>query len=454
MGLAQLFPGLVTIIATLIFMLSKDVIITLMVLVLTPLSFIIGKLISTYSYNMFKKQTEIRGRQTGLINEMIGSEKTVKAFGYEDRASERFRKINEELQEYSVKAVFVSSLTNPATRAVNNVIYALVALLGSWRIIGGGLTVGGLTVLLSYANQYMKPFNDITSVLTELTNSFACAKRVFELIDEEAEVDAKDLSGEKESISEPLDKDISAKEDLEIEHVFFSYDKKTPLIRDFNLKVKPGMKIALVGPTGCGKTTIINLLMRFYDIDKGSIKIGGQDIREMPRERLRSMFGMVLQDTWIKNSTVRENIAFGKKNASDDEIIRAAKEAHSFEFIKRMPKELDTVINEDDLSQGEKQLLCITRVMLLKPPILILDEATSNIDTRTEIFVQKAFDKLMEGRTSFVVAHRLSTIRNADLILVMRDGEIIESGNHEELLEKNGFYTKLYNSQFGSDQGI
>lgn len=454
MGLAQLFPGIVTIIATLVFMLSKDVIITLMVLLLTPLSFIIGKLISTYSYNMFKKQTETRGRQTGLINEMVGSEKTVKAFGYEDRASERFRKINEELQEYSVKAVFVSSLTNPSTRAVNNVIYALVALLGSWRIMGGGLTVGGLTVLLSYANQYMKPFNDITSVLTELTNSFACAKRVFELIEEDPEVDAEDFSGKKEAHAGSSAMTLSGSEDLEIEHVFFSYDKKTPLIRDFNLTVKPGMKIALVGPTGCGKTTFINLLMRFYDIDKGSIRIGGQDIRDMPRETLRSMFGMVLQDTWIKNATVRENIAFGKKDAGDDEIIRAAKEAHSFEFIKRMPKELDTVINEDDLSQGEKQLLCITRVMLLKPPMLILDEATSNIDTRTEIFVQEAFDKLMEGRTSFVVAHRLSTIRNADLILVMKDGEIVETGNHEELLKKNGFYTKLYNSQFGSNQGI
>ena len=454
MGLAQLFPGIVTIIATLVFMLSKDVIITLMVLLLTPLSFIIGKLISTYSYNMFKKQTETRGRQTGLINEMVGSEKTVKAFGYEDRASERFRKINEELQEYSVKAVFVSSLTNPSTRAVNNVIYALVALLGSWRIMGGGLTVGGLTVLLSYANQYMKPFNDITSVLTELTNSFACAKRVFELIEEDPEVDAEDFSGKKEAHAGSRAMTLSGSEDLEIEHVFFSYDKKTPLIRDFNLTVKPGMKIALVGPTGCGKTTFINLLMRFYDIDKGSIRIGGQDIRDMPRETLRSMFGMVLQDTWIKNATVRENIAFGKKDAGDDEIIRAAKEAHSFEFIKRMPKELDTVINEDDLSQGEKQLLCITRVMLLKPPMLILDEATSNIDTRTEIFVQEAFDKLMEGRTSFVVAHRLSTIRNADLILVMKDGEIVETGNHEELLKKNGFYTKLYNSQFGSNQGI
>ena len=436
LGFQQLFSGVITIIMTLVFMFSKNLEITLLVLVLTPVSFLVARFIAFRSYRMFRRQTEIRGRQTALINEMIGNEKVVKAFGYGDRASSRFRELNGELQYYSQRAVFFSSLTNPSTRAVNNVIYALVALIGAFRIMAGALTVGGLTVLLSYANQYMKPFNDISSVITELQNALACAARVFELI--EAEPESPDADGEMSGVKGAVD----------IGDAAFSYDKSRKLIEHFTFHADPGMTVAIVGPTGCGKTTFINLLMRFYDVDGGSIRIDGQDIRGVPRHALRRQYGMVLQETWLKDATVRENIAFGRPDATDEEIIRAAKEAHSWEFIRRMPQGLDTPVRDDSLSAGQKQLLCITRVMLTLPPMLILDEATSSIDTRTEIRIQQAFDKLMEGRTSFIVAHRLSTIRHADAILVMRDGKIIEQGTHESLMAKGGFYTKLYGSQF------
>ena len=436
LGFTQLFSGVVTIAVTLVFMFSKNFWITLLVICLTPLSFWVAKFISSHSYGMFRKQSEARGKQTALIEEIIGNQKVVRAYGYEERASQRFAKVNEELREYSAQAIFYSSLTNPCTRFVNNVIYAGVALVGTLLIPGGALTVGGLSVLLSYANQYMKPFNDISSVITEMQNAMACASRLFALLDEPEE--CPDASGE-----------IAKREgSVDIQDVSFSYDKSRRLIEHFNLNVKPGMRVAIVGPTGCGKTTFINLLMRFYDVDGGEIRVDGQEIRSLSRHALRSSFGMVLQDTWMKQGTVRENIAFGKPDATDEEIIRAAKEAHSWEFIRRLPKGLDTVLYEDSISGGQKQLLCITRVMLTLPPMLILDEATSSIDTRTEVLIQEAFDKLMEGRTSFVVAHRLSTIRNADLILVMRDGKIIEQGSHDQLLEKRGFYYTLYNSQF------
>ena len=436
LGFTQLFSGVVTIAVTLVFMFSKNVWITLLVILLTPLSFVVAKFISTHSYSMFRRQSEARGRQTALIEEMIGSQKVVRAFGYEEKASARFAAVNEELKNYSQQAVFYSSLTNPATRFVNNVIYAGVALTGAFLIPGGALTVGGLSVLLSYANQYMKPFNDISSVVTEMQNALACAARLFALLEEGEET--ADASGTLETVEGRVD----------INGVAFSYDKSRPLIESFDLRAAPGMRVAIVGPTGCGKTTFINLLMRFYDVDGGSISVDGREIRSLSRHALRSCFGMVLQDTWIKQGTVRENIAFGKPGATDEEIIRAAKEAHSWEFIERLPQGLGTVLHEDDISQGQKQLLCITRVMLTLPPMLILDEATSSIDTRTELLIQEAFDKLMQGRTSFVVAHRLSTIRNASLILVMRDGKIIEQGTHDELLAKGGFYTTLYNSQF------
>ena len=436
LGFTQLFSGVVTIAVTLVFMFSKNVWITLLVILLTPLSFVVAKFISTHSYSMFRRQSEARGRQTALIEEMIGSQKVVRAFGYEEKASARFAAVNEELKNYSQQAVFYSSLTNPATRFVNNVIYAGVALTGAFLIPGGALTVGGLSVLLSYANQYMKPFNDISSVVTEMQNALACAARLFALLEEGEETT--DASGTLETVEGRVD----------IDGVAFSYDKSRPLIESFDLRAAPGMRVAIVGPTGCGKTTFINLLMRFYDVDGGSISVDGREIRSLSRHALRSCFGMVLQDTWIKQGTVRENIAFGKPGATDEEIIRTAKEAHSWEFIERLPQGLDTVLHEDDISQGQKQLLCITRVMLTLPPMLILDEATSSIDTRTELLIQEAFDKLMQGRTSFVVAHRLSTIRNASLILVMRDGKIIEQGTHDELLAKGGFYTTLYNSQF------
>lgn len=436
LGFSQLFSGIVTIVVTLVFMFSKNFWITLLVICLTPVSFWVAKFISSHSYGMFRKQSEARGKQTALIDEIIGNQKVVRAYGYEERASRRFAEINGELRDYSAQAVFYSSLTNPCTRFVNSLIYAGVALLGAILIPVGSLTVGGLTVLLSYANQYMKPFNDISSVVTEMQNALACAARLFALLEEPEE--SEDAAGTLEA----------PRGNVGIEDVSFSYDPNRKLIEHFNLDVKPGMRIAIVGPTGCGKTTFINLLMRFYDTDKGEITVDGKEIKTLSRHALRSGYGMVLQDTWIKQGTVRENIAFGKPDATDEEIIRAAKEAHSWEFIERLPQGLDTVLYEDSISQGQRQLLCITRVMLTLPPMLILDEATSSIDTRTEMLIQQAFDKLMEGRTSFVVAHRLSTIRNASLILVMRDGKIIEQGTHEELLAKGGFYHTLYNSQF------
>ena len=436
LGFTQLFSGVITIVVTLAFMLSKNVGITLMVLVLTPVSFLVARFIAARSFDMFSRQTETRGRQTALVNELVGNQRVVKAFGHERAASDQFRAINDELQGYAQRAVFFSSLTNPSTRAVNNVIYALVALVGARLILASQLTVGGLTVLLSYANQYMKPFNDISSVITELQNALACAARVFELI--EAEPEPADATTEL----------VSRGGKVDIRNVAFSYDKSKRLIEGFSFHAEPGTKTAIVGPTGCGKTTFINLLMRFYDTDAGSICVDDQSIMDVSRASLRRTYGMVLQETWLKRATVRENIAFGRPDATDDEIIAAAREAHSWEFIRRLPQGLDTPITDDSLSQGQKQLLCITRVMLCLPPMLILDEATSSIDTRTELQIQEAFDKLMRGRTSFVVAHRLSTIREADQILVMRDGRIVEQGTHDELLARQGFYAELYHAQF------
>ena len=436
LGFTQLFSGIVTIIGTLIFMFSKNFWITLLVIVLTPLSFFVARFISSRSFHMFRKQSDARGRQTALIEEMIGNQKIVQAFGYEDKSSARFAEINQELKECSQKAIFYSSLTNPSTRFVNNVIYAGVALAGAFMIPGGALTVGGLSVLLSYANQYMKPFNDISSVITELQNALACAARIFALLEETPES------------PDPEENISNVRGEVNIDNVSFRYVPDKKLIENFHLHAEPGKRIAIVGPTGCGKTTFINLLMRFYDVTKGSISIDGHPIDQISRHSLRSSFGMVLQETWIKNGTVRDNINIGKPDASDEEIIEAAKRSHSWEFIRRLPDKLDTILKEDSLSQGEKQLLCITRVMLCLPPMLILDEATSSIDTRTELMVQEAFERLMKGRTSFIVAHRLSTIRNADEILVMKDGAIIEQGSHEELMAKGGFYQNLYNSQF------
>lgn len=436
LGFTQLFSGIITVIATLFFMFSKNVTVSLLVVVLTPLSFVVARFISSRSFNLFKKQSEVRGRQTGFIDEIVGNQKVVKAFGYEDRASSRFREINDELVDCSQQAVFYSSLTNPSTRFVNSLVYACVALVGILLVPGGSLTVGGLSVLLAYANQYMKPFNDISSVVTEMQNALACASRLFSFLEEKEETPEASL--ELGAVGGSVD----------IKDVSFRYEKDHPLIEDLNVHAEPGMKIAIVGPTGCGKTTIINLLMRFYDVDSGTISIDGTPITDITRHSLRRNYGMVLQDTWLKGDTVRENIRFGKPDASDEEIIEAAKASHCWEFIQRLPNGLDTTLSDDGISQGQKQLLCIARVMLCHPPMLILDEATSSIDTRTEILIQKAFDTLMKGRTSFVVAHRLSTIRNASLILVMKDGHIMEQGTHDELLSRGGFYEKLYNSQF------
>lgn len=436
LGLTQLFTGIVTIIVTLYFMFQKSVLITLLVLVLTPVSFLVAKFISSRSYTLFGKQSSTRGKQTALIEEMIGNQKVVKAFGYEKTAGKRFETINTELQKYSQQATFYSSITNPSTRFVNSIIYALVALAGAFSILKGNLSVGGLTVLLTYANQYMKPFNDISSVITELQNALACADRVFELIEQPVEVP----EGKK------VLQNVQGKVDLE--HVNFSYVPQTPLIQNFTLHAKPGTHVAIVGPTGCGKTTCINLLMRFYDVDSGTICLDDTNIYDLTRHALRENYGMVLQESWLKKASIKENIRLGKQDATEEQIIQAAKATHAWEFIKRLPDGLESIADEDALSQGQKQLLCITRVMLALPPVLILDEATSSIDTRTEVQIQKAFDTLMEGRTSFVVAHRLSTIRNADVILVMDHGNIIEQGNHEELMAKNGFYTHLYTSQF------
>ena len=438
LGFSQLFTGVVTIAVTLVFMLTISPLITLAVVVLTPISLFTARFIARRTYSMFKKQSETRGEQTALINEMIQNQKTVQAFSYEDRAVERFDKSNEKLRKYSLKSIFFSSLTNPTTRFINNLIYAVVGLMGGIFAIGGMVTVGGFVSFLAYSNQYTKPFNEISGVVIELQNALACAARIFELIDEKPEESDENSS----ALSDP-------EGSVEFDNVRFSYDKSKKLIDGFDFFAPSGKTIAVVGPTGCGKTTLINLLLRFYDVDGGSIKVDGENINDITRHSLRHHFGMVLQDTWIKNGTVRENIAFGKPDATDEEIIAAAKAARAHSFIKRLKNGYDTVIGDDDgLSEGERQLLCIARVMLMKPPMLILDEATSSIDTRTELKVQDAFNTLMQGRTSFVVAHRLSTIRHADCILVMKDGKVAEQGTHEELLAKNGFYTKLYNSQF------
>lgn len=440
MGFTQFFSGVMTILGTLGFMLSINVKITLVVVLITPVSFFVASFIAKRTYKMFKLQSETRGEQTALIDEMIGGQKVVSAYCHEEEAVRQFDEINDRLQKYSLNAIFFSSITNPSTRFVNSLVYAGVAVTGAISAIYGRLTVGQLSCFLSYANQYTKPFNEISGVVTELQNAIACASRVFELIEEEPEAAESSNAVNLENVDGRVD----------LNDVEFSYVPDKKLIEDFNLHVKKGQKIAIVGPTGCGKTTIINLLMRFYDVNSGSIDVSGVDIRELTRRSLRAGYGMVLQDTWLKSGTIRENIIMGRPDATEEEIIEAAKAAHSHGFIKRLPNGYDTVIGEDggSLSQGQKQLLCITRVMLCHPPMLILDEATSSIDTRTEIKIQNAFNKLMEGRTSFIVAHRLSTIQSADVILVMKDGHIIEQGNHEELLAKNGFYKKLYESQF------
>ena len=444
LGFTQLFTGVVTIVGTLLFMLSINVPTTIVVVILTPLSFFIAGFIAKRTFSMSKLQSETRGEQTALINEMIDNEKIVKAFGQEDMVIGKFDEINQRLEKASVKAIFFSSLTNPCTRFVNSLVYAGVGILGAFLAIGGYITVGQLTSFLSYANQYTKPFNEISGVITELQTALACAGRVFEFIEEEPQIpeaaDAVSLTAPKGQIS--------------MKNIQFSYNPDQKLIQNFNLDVKPGQRVAIVGPTGCGKTTVINLLMRFYDVNAGSIRIDGVDIRDMTRKSLRDSFGMVLQETWLRAGTIRDNIVMGKPNATDEEVIAAAKAAHAHSFIKRLPQGYETVINEDggSLSQGQKQLLCITRVMLCLPPMLILDEATSSIDTRTEIKISQAFQTMMKGRTSFIVAHRLSTIREADIILVMKDGNIIEQGNHTTLLQKkNGFYANLYQSQFAGN---
>ena len=440
MGFTQFFTGVITIIGTLGFMLSVNIWITGVVVLITPVSFLVASFIAKRTYLMFKVQSETRGEQTALIEEMIGSQKVVQAFSHEDEALESFDEINERLGKCSLRAIFYSSITNPATRFVNNLVYAGVAVTGALYAIRGGISVGQLSCFLSYANQYTKPFNEISGVVTELQNAIACAARIFALIEEEPQIPDREGA----AVLEKADGRVA------LEHVDFSYVPDKKLITDFNLSVQAGQRIAIVGPTGCGKTTIINLLMRFYDVQAGKICVDGKDIRDVTRSSLRTNYGMVLQETWLKSGTIRENIVMGKPDAAEEEMIAAAKLSHAHSFIKRMPQGYDTVIGEDggNLSQGQKQLLCITRVMLCLPPMLILDEATSSIDTRTEVKIQQAFATMMKGRTSFIVAHRLSTIREADVILVMRDGNVIEQGNHETLLKKDGFYAKLYNSQF------
>ena len=440
MGFTQLFTGVLTILCTLGFMLVTNVPITLVVVCITPVSFLVAKFIATKTYSMFKEQSETRGEQTSLIEEMIDNQKIVNTFSRGEAVKSKFGEINGRLQKCSLKAIFFSSITNPATRFVNSLVYAGVGVFGALVAIKGGISVGRLSCFLSYANQYTKPFNEISGVVTELQNAFVCAGRIFELIDEEPQVpDAADAKVLEE-----------AQGNVDLKDVYFQYVPEKKLIQNFNLQVKPGQRVAIVGPTGCGKTTVINLLMRFYDVNSGSIQVDGTDIRDITRGSLRTNYGMVLQETWLRSGTIRDNICMGKPDATEEEIIAAAKASHAHSFIKRLPQGYDTVITEDggSLSQGQKQLLCITRVMLCLPPMLILDEATSSIDTRTEIKIQNAFAKMMEGRTSFIVAHRLSTIQSADVILVMKDGNIIEQGNHETLLAKGGFYANLYNSQF------
>ena len=440
MGFTQLFTGIATIVGTFCFMLSVNVSITFVVVLITPVSFFVANFIAKRTFRMFRLQSEIRGEQTGLIDEMIGNQKVVQAFGRGEDVTERFDEVNKRLQDASLRATFFSSITNPATRFVNSLVYTGVGITGAFAVVRGAMTVGQLSSFLSYANQYTKPFNEISGVVTEFQNAIACAQRVFTLIDEEPQIP------EPENAVHLTDIDGNVK----VENVSFSYLPEQHLIEDFNLEVNPGQRIAIVGPTGCGKTTLINLLMRFYDVNAGSIKVEDIDIREMTRKSLRAGYGMVLQETWLKTGTIRENIAMGRPDATEEEIVEAAKASHIHNYIRRLPKGYDTWITEDGggLSQGQKQLLCIARVMLCRPPMLILDEATSSIDTRTEIKIQQAFAKLMEGRTTFIVAHRLSTIREADVILVMKDGKIIEQGNHEVLMKKEGFYYHLYESQF------
>ena len=439
MGFTQLFSGILTIFGTLLFMLRENVPITLVVVCITPLSLVVAGFLAKRSYGYFQGQSTVRGKQTALVNEMIEGQKVVQAFGHEAESLAAFDEVNGQLQEVSLKAIFFSSLTNPATRFVNNIVYAGVGLVGALYAVRGGITIGQLSVFLSYANQYTKPFNEISGVVTELQNALACAARVFELLD------AEDQVPEAENAAA-----LQPDGHVQLQDVSFRYLPDRPLIEGLSLDVQPGQRIAIVGPTGCGKTTLINLLMRFYDVNSGSIKVSGTDIRDVTRASLRGSYGMVLQDTWLRAGTVRENIAYGKPDATMDEVIAAAKAAHAHSFIRRLPEGYDTVIAEDggNISQGQKQLLCIARVMLCLPPMLILDEATSSIDTRTEVRIQKAFARMMQGRTSFIVAHRLSTIREADVILVMKDGHIVEQGNHDQLLAQGGFYAKLYNSQF------
>ena len=450
LGFTQSFTGIATILGTLVFMIKINVFTALIVVVLTPLSLLVARFISKHTYDMFKLQSETRAEQTSLINEMIGGMEVVKDYGREEKVVDDFDEINERIEKASLKAIFFSSITNPATRFVNNIVYALVGLVGAFQVINAGISVGGLTAFLAYANQYTKPFNDISGIITELQNAIACAGRLLELINEEVEV--KDGEIELGESKQTVDNSGLKGEigDVELDNVSFSYVKDKKLIEGLNLRVKKGQRIAIVGPTGCGKTTIINLLMRFYDVDSGSIRVENADIRDIKRHSLRKSYGMVLQETWLRQGTIRDNIVMGKPDATDEEVIAAAKAAHSHSFISKLKDGYNTVIDEagSGLSKGQMQLLCITRVMLLLPPMLILDEATSSIDTRTEIKIQKAFNRLMEGRTSFIVAHRLSTIKEADIILVMKAGSIIEQGNHEELLEKKGFYAELYNSQF------